>query len=241
MKKWGSKMILILLCAIISAETLYIATFPCTWGYSLYVDEVFIGSLKDQNQLTKLLEDIKEPYITENTRSCEFFENITIEKEKFLKKQLTTFTPEQIASKLTANKEVATLYTVRRGDTWSEIAEKHGQTSKELLALNPGYNINKLKIGDKLIISPTIPYLSVVTTEQQTYIDDLPYDITYVDNGISFIGSNYCRILQPGKCGTAEVTATITYLNGRETNRKIISSVMIVEPVDEIRQIISNE
>ena len=99
MKKWGSKMILILLCAIISAETLYIATFPCTWGYSLYVDEVFIGSLKDQNQLTKLLEDIKEPYITENTRSCEFFENITIEKEKFLKKQLITFTPEQIASK----------------------------------------------------------------------------------------------------------------------------------------------
>ena len=46
---------------------------------------------------------------------------------------------------------------MKAGDTWSEIAEDHGMTSKELLALNPGYNIDKIQIGEVLTLSEAVP------------------------------------------------------------------------------------
>ena len=246
MKKRFSSLILAILCIVLVIETIYITTFPCTWGYSIYVDDVYIGSSKEQDQLLEILEDIKKPYITENTHSCVFSENIQIRKEKFLKEQLVNFTVEQITSKLTQNKQEAVIYRVRKGDTWSEIAEKHGYTSKELLALNPGMNINSLCVGDPLMVTHEIPFLSVVTIEQHTYFEDIPFQYIYWDSNNNIVDpesidpfATLSRIVQPGVYGSAEVTANITYVNGAETDREILSSTTLATPIDEIRQILN--
>ena len=39
-------------------------------------------------------------------------------------------------------------------------------TSKELLALNPGYNIDKIQIGEVLTLSEAVPYLTVTVKQQ---------------------------------------------------------------------------
>lgn len=41
-------------------------------------------------------------------------------------------------------------YTVRSGDTFGRIAQKHGRSISQLRALNPGININKLSVGQKI-------------------------------------------------------------------------------------------
>ncbi len=238
MKKWFFGFVVAILCIIIAAETLYIVIFPCTWGYSVYVDAILVGSLKDQDQLLELLEDIKEPYITPNTQSCEFLEDVKIQKEKFLKEQLMTSTAEQIASKLTKNRAEEKQYTFRMGDTWADVAEKHGLTSRELLSMNPGKNINQLKAGETIVIARAIPFISVVTTEQRTYEEEIPYEVVYLNNEKEHTVFDYSRIVQPGICGTAEVTANITYVNGLETNREILSSSIVVEPVNQVEEVI---
>ncbi len=43
-------------------------------------------------------------------------------------------------------------YTVRKGDTFSKIARRYGKTQTQLKRLNPGININRLKIGQKIRI-----------------------------------------------------------------------------------------
>lgn len=48
-------------------------------------------------------------------------------------------------------------YTVKKGDTLSEIAESHGVTLAELLAANPSYkeHVDNIKVGAKLTIPPS--------------------------------------------------------------------------------------
>lgn len=41
-------------------------------------------------------------------------------------------------------------------------------TSKELLALNPGYNIDKIQIGEVLTLSEAVPYLTVTVKQRNT-------------------------------------------------------------------------
>ena len=47
------------------------------------------------------------------------------------------------------------------GAAVSQIAAKNDMSSAELLALNPGYNIDKIQIGEVLTLSEAVPYLTV--------------------------------------------------------------------------------
>ncbi|MFA7274972.1 MAG: LysM peptidoglycan-binding domain-containing protein [Crocinitomicaceae bacterium] len=47
-------------------------------------------------------------------------------------------------------KPVVKTYTVRSGDTFSKIAQRHGLTQTQLKRLNPGVNVSRLDIGQKL-------------------------------------------------------------------------------------------
>lgn len=73
--------------------------------------------------------------------------------------QSTAATPQQTATATakttattttTTNSGSAEYYTVDSGDTYTSIAKRHGLTTAELKALNPGVNHDKIDIGDKV-------------------------------------------------------------------------------------------
>ncbi|QUJ70496.1 LysM peptidoglycan-binding domain-containing protein (plasmid) [Photobacterium sp. GJ3] len=69
----------------------------------------------------------------------------------------------------------------RQRESWPEIAEKHGLSAKQLLALNPDYNDNplRLQIGDTLLVS---------SWEHQTQPQkaDLPAPVTHFEPGKAY-------------------------------------------------------
>lgn len=87
-------------------------------------------------------------------------------------------------------------------------------TNKELLALNPGYDIDKLQIGDVLTISNAVPYLTVVATQMEYYVADIPYEIEYVDDNTMWEGDT--RVVSKGVYGTADTVARVTYQGTEE-------------------------
>ena len=105
-------------------------------------------------------------------------------------------------------------------------------TSSELLALNPGYNINKLQIGEVLTLSASVPYLTMTVEKQERYLDDVAYDIEYTDDASLYQGDY--KVTSRGEYGKADVLAKTTYVNGEETERTILSSVTLKEPVTGI-------
>ena len=138
----------------------------------------------------------------------------------------------EVALILTSTKEGEVTYTVRKGDCWSVIAQDHDMTNSELLALNPGYDINKLQIGDELIISNAVPYLTVVVTQMEYYVAEVPCDIEYVDDNTMWQGDT--RIISKGVPGTADTSALVTYPGATELKREIVDQIILTEPVTQV-------
>ncbi|MBQ3986078.1 MAG: peptidoglycan DD-metalloendopeptidase family protein [Oscillospiraceae bacterium] len=83
------------------------------------------------------------------------------------------------------------------------------------------------------MLSKEVPYLTVRVTERQNYIEDVDYDVTYQDDSSMYQGDT--RVLVKGEYGKADIVADVEYVNGIETQRTVISRVMLSEPKPETR------
>ena len=202
-----------------------------TYGYSLYINDELLGSTEYEGALEDLLEQLKQLYASPDTLSVDFAENVRIAKGYVPTESIMNL--GHIAEILNSTKAGEVTYTVERGDTWSKIANDHGMTSAELEVINPGYDINHIHIGDALTISNAVPYLTIVVTERQNYVDPVDFDITYEDDSSLYQGDY--RVITKGVYGTADVLADVTYVNGVETERTVLSTVTLTAPVTEHR------
>ena len=202
-----------------------------TPAYCLYVDGERIGATPYEGALEELMEQMKEAVTNEDTISCDFAENVEIKQEYVSTDEIMNL--GYLAEILYSTKTAEVTYEVKKGDTWSEIAEEHGLTSRELLALNPGYSIDKLQIGEVLTLSASVPYLTMTVVQRERYVEDVMYDIEYTDSANLYKGDY--KVTSPGQYGAADVVATVTYVNGEETERTVLSSVTLREPVTEQR------
>ncbi|MCI2057193.1 MAG: peptidoglycan DD-metalloendopeptidase family protein [Oscillibacter sp.] len=200
-----------------------------TYGYGLYVDGELIGATPYEGALEELLEQLKEGVTDENTTSCDFQENVEVKGEYLPTEKIMNL--GYLAEMLYSTKTEEATYTVQKGDTWSEIANSHDMTSAELLNMNPGFNINKLSVGEVLTLSAAVPYLTLTVTERERYVEAVPYDIEYTDSANLYKGDT--KVLSAGKNGSADVVANVTYVNGEETQRTVLSYVTLVNPVTE--------
>ena len=200
-----------------------------TSAYCLYVDGERIGATPYEGALEELLDQIQAAATNEDTISCEFAENVEVRQEFVPSAEIVNL--GYLAETLYSTKTAEVTYTVVKGDTWSQIANSHGLTSAELLALNPGYNIDKLQIGEVLTLSASVPYLTMTVVQRERYVEDVMYDIQYTDSADMYQGDT--KVTSKGQYGAADVVATVTYVNGEETERTVLSSVTLQEPVTE--------
>ena len=200
-------------------------------GYALYVDDELAVATTFSGALEELLQQLKIGYVTDSTVDCYFKEKTEIRKEYVDASYIMNL--GYIAERLNDTKQGEVTYTVQAGDTWSEIADSNGMSSDELLGMNPGYDISLIHAGDVLTISNAVPYLTVVDVERQSYVQDVPYSVEYQDDASMYRGDY--RVLSAGEYGKADVTANVTYINGEETDREIVASVTLAQPVTEIQ------
>lgn len=202
-----------------------------TPAYCLYVDGEFIGATPYEGALEQLLEQLKSAATGADTISCSFAEKVEIKNEYIPKEKVVNL--GYLAETLYSTKSAEVNYTVVKGDTWSQIAKNHDLSSKELLALNPGFNVDKLQIGEVLTLSASVPYLTMTVVQRERYLDDVPFNIEYTDSGNLYKGDY--KVTSPGEYGAADVVANVTYINGEEVERTILSSVTLENPVTEQR------
>lgn len=200
-------------------------------GFALYVDGDLIGATQTREALEELLNLVSAEYRNENTVDIDFVENVTIQEcdlpvEDFINLGET-------ATLLQSTKAGEVTYTVKKGDCWSIIAEDNNMTSGDLLRLNPGYDIDKLQIGDELLISNAVPYLTVRATQMEYYVADVPYEIEYVDDNTMWEGDT--RVITKGQYGTADTVARVTYEGVEEVERIIEEQTILTEPVTEVQ------
>lgn len=200
-----------------------------SYGNVLYVDGEPVVATAFPGALEELLEQMKIGYVTENTVESYFEEDVEIREEYVDASYMMNL--GYIAETLNDTKQGAITYKVKSGDTFYDIAGEYDISLKELLALNPGYDVELLHEGDELMIAQAVPYLTVVNVERQNYVRDIPYEIEYTDDSSMYQGDT--EVISAGQYGKADVTANVTYVNGEETNREVVASVTLRDSVAE--------
>ena len=199
------------------------------YAYVLYVDGEKIVATTRSGALEDLLEQLKLGYETADTVNAYFVEDVEIRQEYVESSYVMNL--GYIAEKLNETKEGEVTYTVTAGDSYYSIAADYDMSMDDLMKLNEGYDPKILRVGDVLTISNAVPYLTVVNVERQRYVQDVAYQVEYTDDASMYQGEY--KTTSPGVYGKADITANVTYINGEETEREVVASVTLSQPVTE--------
>ena len=210
-------------------ETLGDALGQVEYAYVLYVDGEKVVATTRSGALEDLLEQLKLGYQTADTVNAYFVEDVEIRQEYVESSYVMNL--GYIAEILNETKQGEVTYTVESGDSYYSIAEDYEMSLEDLMKLNEGYDPDLLRVGDVLTISNAVPYLTVVNVERQRYVQDTPYQVEYTDDASMYQGEY--KVTSAGVYGKADVTANVTYINGAETEREVVASVTLSQPVTE--------
>ena len=205
-------------------------------SYAVSVDGRSMGVVRDEELLADMLDELKEQYTTENTVQADFVENLQIQPVYAVEDQMTI---GEMESALTANTTGDTTYTVERGDTFNAIAYANDMSVSDLVALNPGIDINRLMVGDVLNVKELIPVLSVQTLDHETYTQAIECPVETVEDSSMYKGDS--KIITQGEEGEALIEADVVYVNGYEQERTIVSSTTLREPTTTVKAVGTKE
>ena len=207
-------------------ETLFDSVGALVDAYAMSVNGEEVGYALTEGELEALLEEIAQPYLNENTTDYSFAENVEIYPVQVPAN--TEFGVETLRTLLTGYEVEEATYTIEKGDTFNAIAYSLDMTPAALKELNPDIDANRLFVDQELVIQQAVPYLSVKTVTNETYEEAIASPVEYIDTADLYEGNT--SVKERGTDGLAEVNAEVTYLNGVEQERTVLSSTTLQEP-----------
>ena len=183
--------------------------------------------LSSQNGTSNLKDLTKDDIVfTEGVISVEFVENIEIIETKQSKADVLTV--EEAYELITKEHMEKDTYTVVSGDCLSSIVRNHNISMEELFAMNYGLSLDTpIYPGDVLVVTVPASEISVQIIEEKSYEETYNAPVKYVDNNSLYEGIE--NVISNGTAGERSVVALVTYVNGVETGREIISQTIIKE------------
>jgi len=202
----------------------------CT-GYGVYVDDEFFGAVSDTQPIQDALAKQLSAY---SDMLGGLIDNISYAKEvryvegTYLAENLVN--ANTIARQLTKTEETFRTYTVRKGDSIYTIAAKYTTTAEKLRELNPDMP-DVPELSERVRVPVTTHFIPIVyqkTTDVTSFID---YDVVRIETMLLPIGTE--KVMTEGVKGEKLNTVQITYIDGAESERVILSSQLVSAPVDE--------
>ncbi len=197
----------------------------------LYIDGKFEGSVQSRSELDAVLDGILDSYRSQDgaEERVEFVQDVEIVEGLY--PVSTIMTAEEMETYLTHETMVDKYYTIVAGDAPLSIAAKTDMTLDELRALNPGFDDNIFP-DVEVLIQKAQPYLRVQVVRTVQYTETIDYTTKKVEDSSQYIG--YQSVRTEGQEGERLVTAEVTYLDGLEQSRTILSSEVTKEPVEKV-------
>lgn len=197
----------------------------------LYVDGKFVGSMKSRTELDGVLDAIKKTYCDggENERA-EFIQNVTVSDGLYLTDSVLT--AEKMKEKLTSQAVVKKEHIVQPGDTLSSLARKYNMTLSELRAMNPEVKNDVIYDGKPITVQRPQPFLRVKVVRTVQYTEKINYTTEKEYDNTKLV--TYERVKVKGVEGSQDVTAEITYVDGVEQSKTILSIEVTKQPVTKV-------
>ncbi len=201
-------------------------------GWAINVDGTNIVAVKSKEDATLVLNDVKNHYLTTGSEviSADFKE--TVATTQAAVKIADIMNPDDAASFILTGQEAPKVYTVQDGDTIWDIAAVNDMSPAELQNANPGFDPNKLKIGQQLNLFTFKPYVTVQTKELLAWNEKIDFNTVYEDTNTMNKGE--IKVKTAGVYGSKDVKAEVTKENGVVLASTVLESTVIAEPQDQI-------
>lgn len=168
----------------------------------------------------------KADTLSANNEIISFVQSIRVERGLYPVSSVESL--QSINVKLDSVVEGEQTYTIQQGDSPSLVADKVGIPTQTLINLNPDVTQSML-VGDVLVISHEQPFLQTKTVKTLTEEKEIAFKTeTELDHNKA---SGYEKVVQEGKNGLEEIVSEVTYIDGYETERTVISKTTLQEPV----------
>lgn len=207
--------------------------------YALYVDDKILFGVATEDAADWVLSHYKQKYVGEEIADdmvVDFCEKTEV-KKSFLHIGMLE-TPEEALETLSGDTKQNAKYVIEENDTLWEIADKFDTTVEHLLAINPGLSEN-IRDGVEINVEESVPLLSVKSVQTVSLVESVPYDVEKINDNTIY--KNTTVVAQKGKEGEARVLARVTKVNGVQTQKDVLESETLVQPIKQIEKVGTKE
>ncbi len=209
----------------------------------VYIDGEFVCSIKNEidarSVFNRMLDEAEEKYKIEQDDEnsfADFVEDVEFVQGLYSDDEDHMWEASKLFEVLTTQKKSeAVYYTVKDGDTPSEIAESFDISTSELTALNPDVDFVLFKTGVELKISSEVNFVRVKIIRIIEKVEETPYKTETVKSDSLFQGDK--RVLRKGVKGSDKVTYLTTFIEGVQVDSEEIDRITLVEPTSEKVQV----
>lgn len=195
--------------------------------YGLYIDGELVAASENEDTLNTVLNELKAPYVTgAENETVEFVANVEIKKGIYAPSYF--YTEDEIRAKFSASTNPM-YYTIQEDDYLSDISKATGLTRAQLYALNPGLDDRRLVPGKKLNISQPEIYLGIKIVKTINYTEEIGFDTVKIEDNSLY--KTQTKIKTSGRTGEKDIVAEVTYIDGAQVSKKIISETVTREPI----------
>lgn len=199
---------------------------PATKAVSAKATETEEASSEEASSEETAEDEQPEETFSANNEIVSFVQSIRVEKGLYPVSSVESL--QSINVKLDSVVEGEQTYTIQQGDSPSLVADKVGIPTQTLMNLNPEVTQSML-VGDVLVISHEQPFLQTKTVKTVTEEKEIAFKTeTELDHNKA---SSYEKVVQEGQNGLEEIVSEVTYIDGYETERTVISKTTLQEPV----------
>ena len=198
-------------------------------AYGIYIDGEFIGAVPEKEPVEEALDEHLLTYhVDGNVKDITYKNKIEYAKGIYLASSIVD-TKETIR-KLTSSVSKRVVYIAKPGDTAVKVCQKYNMNIADFRSLNPLF-ADDVKPGVMLNVKETESYLPIQYVIETEMLSLLKYETIEVETSSLNVGSR--KVLVEGSNGEKHTTYEITYVDGIERSRKVISSKVTREPVVE--------
>ena len=207
---------------------------PARKAWLIVVNDQVVTALKSKSEAEQALELAKAHFTPKNVTLVKepwFKEKVVICEGKIRVNEIVA-DAETAAQKLMSGLEPPKYHVVKTGEFAVRIARRYGLTIEELQQLNPDKNLDRLKVGDKLLVKLGKPLVTVICIYQVVRKESVPFNTERRFEPRLPGGALITK--QRGKEGLKEVVLEITAENRLEVQRKVVKEQILKEPVTEV-------
>ncbi|MCL4440647.1 MAG: G5 domain-containing protein, partial [Firmicutes bacterium] len=193
-------------------------------GTEVVVDGKALIAMRSRAEAEQLLKELKDAYAIPGGKTA-FVEDVKL-NDTMVEKIKIVSVDRALDMVKNGTRKKAT-YQVKDGDTLWGIASRLGVPVDKLIAANPGFNPDRLGLGDVLSLEMAEPLINVETILAKSVTEQYSAPVEEKKDSSLYLGER--RVVAQGQTGKREVIYQITERNGIETDRKIIREDILEE------------